>query len=151
MSRYIRVDYTEDVELEFDRDNINEIMRQFKNWNDKNHRYASEDVEKLEDALEMLNDYPRTFTVDAEVDEVEISDDEIDEAYKDIHSFDKDGTYEDDYEDAKEEIHKKAMALEAKNVCLFQKLERLSYGYGNPEPLTKSEIKIICDILHQRL
>lgn len=120
-------------------------MISLKKWNDKAHQYSDEELNKLDEALDMLSNYPNSFNVEALVDEVEVSEDDIEEAYEDIHG--KSGSYDDGYEDAMEERNRYRSAVETHYSLLMQKLERLAYGYGNPEPLTRDEIREVKDLL----
>ena len=58
-----------------------------------------------------------------------------------------DDFYDDGYEDAMTERNRCRSAVETHYSLLMQKLERLAYGYGNPEPLTRDEIRKIKDLL----
>ena len=145
MITYINVDNAQEVDLEFDEENCEKIFDKFKKWNDKAHQYSDEELNKLDEALNMLSDYPNSFNVEAIVDEVEVSEDDIDEAYEDIHGTSS--GYDDGYEDAMAERNRCRNAIETHYSLLMQKLERLAYGYGNPEPLTRDEIKKVKDLL----
>lgn len=145
MITYISVNDVQEVDLEFDEDNCEKIFDKFKKWNDKAHRYSNEELNKLNEALDMLSNYPNCFNVEALVDEVEVSEDDIAEAYEDIHGTSS--GYDDGYEDAMTERNRCRSAVETHYGLLMQKLERLAYGYGNPEPLTRDEIRKIKDLL----
>lgn len=146
MYTYVTLDSDQDVNLEFDRTNNKRILEKFKNWNDKSHEYSNEEMEKLEESLDMLYHYPTTFQVEANVDEVELSENTIEDAYKDIHSYE--GSYDDGYEDGISHIRKYKQDIQYKYNILFQKLEHLCFNYGKQEELTKDELKIIRDLLH---
>lgn len=149
MWTYVKVNQIQNADVEFDEDNKEEIFKKFKQWNDKNHKYSDKEIENLDNALDMLISYPGTFTLDAEIDEIELSEDEVDEAYADIH--DSEGTYQEGYNAAIEENYNLKKYIKLKYGTLLQKLEHLSYGYGNQEPLTKDEVKIINNILTTEL
>lgn len=146
MITYINVNDVQEVDLEFDEDNCEKIFDKFKKWNDKAHQYSDEELNKLNEALDMLFHYPNSFNVDANVDEIEVSEDDIDEAYVDIHGTS--GGYDDGYEDGISHIRKYKQDIQYKYSILFQKLERLCFNYGKQEELTKDELKIIRDLLH---
>ena len=87
----ISVNDVQEVDLEFDEDNREKIFDKFKKWNDKAHQYSNEELNKLNEALDMLSNYPNCFNVEALVDEVEVSEDDIDEAFtSDISKHQKD-------------------------------------------------------------
>lgn len=146
MYTYVTLDSDQDVNLEFDQTNNKRILEKFKSWNDKSHEYSNEEIEKLEESLDMLYHYPNTFQVEANVDEVELSEDTIKDAYKDIHSYE--GSYDDGYEDGISHIRKYKQDIQYKHSILFQKLEHLCFNYGKQEELTKDELKTIRDLLH---
>ena len=148
MSTYVKVDYLQEVDLDFSQNNCDIILEKFKKWNDVSKKYNTEDLEKLDDALYMLNNSNITFCVDADVDEVEMSDDEIEEAYSDIHMFDNDGTYDDGYDAKVEELEKQ---LKHRYCSLFNKLERISNGFEKKESLTDNDIEQLRDILNEEL
>lgn len=149
MITYISVNDVQEVDLEFDEDNREKIFDKFKKWNDKAHQYSNEELNKLNEALDMLSNYPNCFNVEALVDEVEVSEDDIDEAYEDIHGTSS--GYDDGYDDAMEERERFAKRINQEHGMLMQKLERLAYNYGNPEPLTQDEIRKIKDILDEAM
>ena len=119
----------------------------FKRWNDRNHKYNNEDMEKLSDALDMLSDYPTTMTLYADVDEVEVDDDVIEEAYEDMHECD--GTYDDGYDAKEEEIEKDKKRLKMFYFSLFNKIERISNGFEKVESLTLDEIRQLQNIFEK--
>lgn len=141
----LKVDNTQYVDMYFDEDNNEAILRNFKEWNDKVQKYSAEDIEKLKFALDMLNDYPKKFSVEADIDDVEVDEDTIKEAYEDY--FDEDGSYDEGFDDGRDECKKRYKEMENKHTTLLYKLEKLAYNYGNPDPLTQDEIKKIKDIL----
>lgn len=149
MITYISVNDVQEVDLEFDEDNREKIFDKFKKWNDKAHRYSNEELNKLNEALDMLSNYPNCFNVEALVDEVEVSEDDIDEAYEDIHGTSS--GYDDGYDDAMAERERFSKRINLEHGMLMQKLERLAYSYGNPEPLTQNEIRKIKDILDEAM
>lgn len=149
MWTFINVDKEQDVDIEFDEENNERLIKQFEVWNETNKRYTKDDLDKLENALEMLSDYSNYFRLNARVDEIELSDDEVDDAYADIHGTSD--TYEDGYNAAKEEINKFINGTNLVYGCLMQKLERLAYSYGKQEPLTIDEIKKIKELLDYKL
>ena len=151
MSTYVNINNSQEVDLDFSHDNCDIIFEKFKKWNGVSKKYNTEDLEKLDDALYMLNDSNITFCVDAEIDKVEISDDEIDEAYADIHCFDENGTYEDGYDAKIKEIEKRKKQLELYYFNLINKLERISNNFENEKSLTVEEIKQLRDILKEEL
>ena len=135
----------------FARSRFRFFTEKFKKWNDVSKKYNTEDLEKLDDALYMLNDSNITFCVDADVDEVEMSDDEIEEAYSDIHAFDNDGTYDDGYNAKVKELEKRQKQLKHRYCSLFNKLERISNGFEKKESLTDDDIEQLRDILNEEL
>lgn len=149
MWTYVTIDNDQSVDLEFHEDNRKEILEHFRKWNDDEKRYSDEEVKKLEDALEMLYQCPEKFKVEANVDEVELSEDTIDDCYAEIH--DGEETYQDGYDDAMEERERFAKRINLEHGMLMQKLERLAYNYGNPESLTQNEIRKIKDILDEAM
>jgi len=151
MSTYVNVNSLQEVDLDFSHDNCDIILEKFKKWNNVSKKYNAEDLEKLDDALYMLNESNITFCVDADVDEIEMSDDEIDEAYADIHAFDNDGTYDDGYDAKVEELEKRQKQLELYYFNLFNKLERISNNFESEKSLTVEEIRQLRDILKEEL
>lgn len=151
MSTYVNVDSLQEVDLDFSQDNCDIILEKFKKWNDVSKKYNTKDLEKLDDALYMLNNSNITFCVDADVDEVEMSDDEIEEAYSDIHAFDNDSTYDDGYDAKVEELEKHKKQLKHRYCSLFNKLERISNGFEKKESLTDNDIEQLRDILNEEL
>ena len=149
MWTYVTIDNDQDVDLEFHEGNKKEILERFREWNDDKKQYSDEEIKKLEEALEMLYWYPEKFRVEANIDEVELSEDTIDEAYEDIHGTSR--GYDDGYEDAMAERERFAKRINQEHGMLMQKLERLAYNYGNPEPLTQDEIRKIKDILDEAM
>lgn len=152
MWTFINVDKEQDVDIEFDEENNERLIKQFEAWNETNKCYTKNDLDKLKDALEMLSNYSNYsnyFRLNARVDEIELSDDEVDDAYADIHgTLD---TYEDGYDAAREEIDKFIKGINSVYGCLMQKLEHLAYGYGKQEPLTADEIKKLKELLDYKL
>jgi len=149
MWTFINVDKEQDVDVEFDEDNNKRLIEQFESWNKTAKLYTKKDLSNLEDALDMLSNFPEYFRLNARVDEIELSDDDVDDAYADIHG--ETDTYEDGYEAAKEEINKFTEKANSSYCCLMQKLEHLAYGYGKQEPLTIDEIKKIKELLDYKL
>ena len=147
MTKYIKINENQEVELKFDYDNNQRIFEMFKRWNDRNHEYDHEDMEKLSDALDMLNDYPTTITLYADVDEVEVDDDVIEEAYEDMHECD--GTYDEGYDAKEEEIEKDRKRLKMFYFGLFNKIERISNGFEKVESLTLDEIRQLQNIFEK--
>lgn len=151
MSTYVNVDCLQEVDLDFSQNNCDIILEKFKKWNDVSKKYNTEDLEKLNDALYMLNNSNITFCVDADVDEVEMSDDEIEEAYSDIHAFDNDGTYDDGYDAKVKELEKRKKQLKHRHCNLLNKLERISNGFEKKESLTDNDIEQLRDIFNEEL
>lgn len=149
MWTFINVDKEQDVDVEFDEDNNKRLVEQFESWNKTAKLYTKKDLDKLKDALDMLSDFPEYFRLNARVDEIELSDDDVDDAYADIHG--ETDTYEDGYEAAKEEVNKFINGANLIYGCLMQKLEHLAYSYGKQESLTIDEIKKIKELLDYKL
>ena len=145
---YISVNDVQEVDLKFYEDNREKIFDKFKKWNDKAHQYSNEELNKLNEALDMLSNYPNCFNVKALVDEVEALVDEV-EVSEDIHGTSS--GYDDGYEDAMTERERFSKRINLEHGMLMQKLERLAYSYGNPEPLTQNEIRKIKDILDEAM
>lgn len=151
MSTYVNVNSLQEVDLDFSHNNCDIILEKFMKWNNVSKKYNAEDLEKLNDALYMLNKSNITFCVDADVDEIEMSDDEIDEAYADIHAFDNDGTYDDGYNAKVEELEKRQKQLKQYYCGLFNKLERISNEFEKKESLTNDDIEQLRNILNEEL
>lgn len=134
----LNVNENQDVEVCFDENNRTKILNSFKS----KRSFKKEELEELENSLEKLDNID--CVLDGKIDEVEVSEDVIDEAYGDIH---KCGTYNDGYNDGIEHIRKYKQDMKITNGLLLQKLDHLAYGYGNQEPLTKDEIKKIKELL----
>lgn len=134
----LNVNENQDVEVCFDESNRTKILNIFKS----KRSFKKEELEELEKSLEKLDNID--CTLDGKIDEVEVSEDVIDEAYGDIHKV---GTYNDGYNDGIEHIRKYKEDMKITNGLLLQKLDHLAYGYGNQEPLTKDEIKKIKELL----
>lgn len=138
---YIDIDEDQMVTLEFSSYNCNQILDQFKKWNDKKQLYDENDIKKIEESLDMLGDVIKGFEVEANVDEVYIDEENLPKP---------DETYDDGYEDAMNLIRNERTAITQLYGCLFQKIEHLAYGYGNQDPLTKEDIQTIRELLHIR-
>lgn len=134
----LNVNENQDVEVCFDESNRTKILNIFKS----KRSFKKEELEELEKSLEKLDNID--CTLDGKIDEVEVSEDVIDEVYGDIHKV---GTYNDGYNDGIEHIRKYKEDMKITNGLLLQKLDHLAYGYGNQEPLTKDEIKKIKELL----
>lgn len=134
----LNINENQDVEVCFDENNRTKILNSFKS----KRSFKKEELEELEKSLEKLDNID--CALDGKIDEVEVSEDVIDEAYGDIH---KCGTYNDGYNDGIEHIRKYKQDMKITNGLLLQKLDHLAYGYGNQEPLTKDEIKKIKELL----
>ena len=135
----LNINENQDVEVCFDENNRTKILNTFKS----KRSFKKEELEELEKSLEKLDNID--CVLDGKIDEVEVSEDVIDEAYGDIH---KAGTYNDGYNDGIEHIRKYKEDMKITNGLLLQKLDHLAYGYGNQEPLTKDEIKKIKELLN---
>lgn len=134
----LNINENQDVEVCFDENNRTKILNTFKS----KRSFKKEELEELEKGLEKLDNVD--CILDGKIDEVEVSEDVIDNAYGDIH---KCGTYDDGYNDALEHIRKYRENVKISHGLLLQKLDHLAYGYGNQEPLTEDEIKKIKDLL----
>lgn len=134
----LNINENQGVEVCFDENNRIKILNTFKS----KRSFKKEELEELEKSLEKLDNID--CVLDGKIDEVEVSEDVIDEAYGDIH---KCGTYDDGYNDGIEHIRKYKQDMKITNGLLLQKLDHLAYGYGNQEPLTKDEIKNIKELL----
>jgi len=134
----LNVNENQDVEVCFDENNRTKILNTFKS----KRSFKKEELEELEKSLEKLDNID--CILDGKIDEVEVSEDVIDEVYGDIHKV---GTYNDGYNDGIEHIRKYKEDMKIINGLLLQKLDHLAYGYGNQEPLTKDEIKKIKELL----
>ena len=134
-------EYT-DVEIQFDEDTRNSIIQQFIKKYSK--RYTPEEINEISNALEKLNTNSNDYNLSVFINDIELDEDTIDEAYGDIHKV---GTYNNGYEDGIEHIRKYKKEMKITNGLLLQKLDHLAYGYGNQEPLTKDEIKKIKELL----
>lgn len=138
MLHTLNINENQDVEVCFDENNRTKILNSFKS----KRSFKKEELEELEKNLEKLDNID--CVLDGKIDEVEVSEDVIDEAYGDIHKV---GTYNDGYNDGIEHIRKYKDDMKITNGLLLQKLDHLAYGYGNQEPLTKDEIKKIKELL----
>ena len=138
MLHTLNINENQDVEVCFDENNRIKILNSFKS----KRSFKKEELEELEKSLEKLDNID--CVLDGKIDEVEVSEDVIDEAYGDIHKV---GTYNDGYNDGIEHIRKYKDDMKITNGLLLQKLDHLAYGYGNQEPLTKDEIKKIKELL----
>ncbi|MBR2240130.1 MAG: hypothetical protein IKO49_01080 [Bacilli bacterium] len=134
-------EYT-DVEIQFDEDTRNSIIQQFiKKYSEK---YTPEEINEISNALEKLNTNSNDYNLSVFINDIDLDEDTIDEAYGDIHKV---GTYNNGYEDGIDHIRKYKKEMKITNGLLLQKLDHLAYGYGNQEPLTKDEIKKIKELL----
>ena len=138
MLHTLNINENQDVEVCFDENNRTKILNSFKS----KRSFKKEELEELEKNLEKLDNID--CVLDGKIDEVEVSEDVIDEVYGDIHKV---GTYNDGYNDGIEHIRKYKEDMKITNGLLLQKLDHLAYGYGNQEPLTKDEIKKIKELL----
>lgn len=134
----LNINENQNVEVCFDENNRAKILNTFKS----KRSFKKEELEELEKSLEKLDNID--CVLDGKIDEVEVSEDIIDEAYGNIH---KCGTYDDGYNDGIEHIRKYKRDMKITNSLLLQKLDHLAYRYGNQEPLTKDEIKKIKELL----
>lgn len=139
---YIDIDEDQIVTLEFSSYNCNQILDQFKKWNDKKKVYKENDIKKIEESLDMLGDVTKGFEVEANVDEVYIDEDDLRDETK--------GDYDEGFEDAMERVASERKGVYQVYGCLLQKLERLAYGYGNQEALTQDELKKIKEIIDDK-
>lgn len=139
---YIDIDEDQIVTLEFSSYNCNQILDQFKKWNDKKKVYNENDIKKIEESLDMLGDVTKGFEVEANVDEVYIDEDDLRDETK--------GDYDEGFEDAMERVASERKGVYQVYGCLLQKLERLAYGYGNQEALTQDELKKIKEIIDDK-
>lgn len=139
---YIDIDEDQIVTLEFSSYNCNQILDQFKKWNDKKKVYNENDIKKIEESLDMLGDVTKGFEVEANVDEVYIDEDDLRDETK--------GDYDEGFEDAMERVASERKGIYQVYGCLLQKLERLAYGYGNQEALTQDELKKIKEIIDDK-
>lgn len=139
---YIDIDEDQIVTLEFSSYNCNQILDQFKKWNDKKKVYDENDIKKIEESLDMLGDVTKGFEVEANVDEVYIDEDDLSDETK--------GDYDEGFEDAMERVASERKGIYQVYGCLLQKLERLAYGYGNQEALTQDELKKIKEIIDDK-
>lgn len=139
---YIDIDEDQIVTLEFSSYNCNQILDQFKKWNDKKKVYNENDIKKIEESLDMLGDVTKGFEVEANVDEVYIDEDDLSDETK--------GDYDEGFEDAMERVASERKGIYQVYGCLLQKLERLAYGYGNQEALTQDELKKIKEIIDDK-
>ena len=135
----LNINENQDVEVYFDENNRTKILNTFKS----KKSFKKEELEELEKSLEKLDNID--CVLDGKIDEIEVSEDVIDEAYGDIHKV---GTYNDGYNDGIDHIRKYKEDMKITNGLLLQKLDHLAYGYGNQEPLTKDEIKKIKELLN---
>lgn len=141
---YIDIDGYEDVEIEFTNNNIEEIIKKVKRINEKSeNHYKQEDIDALEKSLKFLGNILTKFSLEAYITSVYI--DETD--FKDLTH----GGYDAGYDDAIERQESINKYITQNYGCLLQKIERLAYGYGNQDPLTREEIEKIRNILHDKL
>ena len=139
---YIDIDEDQIVTLEFSSYNCNQMLDQFKKWNDKKKVYDENDIKKIEESLDMLGDVTKGFEVEANVDEVYVDEDDLRDETK--------GDYDEGFEDAMERVASERKGVYQVYGCLLQKLERLAYGYGNQEALTQDELKKIKEIIDDK-
>lgn len=139
---YIDIDEDQIVTLEFSSYNCNQILDQFKKWNDKKKVYDENDIKKIEESLDMLGDVTKGFEVEANVDGVYIDEDDLRDETK--------GDYDEGFEDAMERVASERKGIYQVYGCLLQKLEHLAYGYGNQEALTQDELKKIKEIIDDK-
>ena len=141
---YIDIDGYEDVEIKFTNNNIEEIMEKVKRINEKSeNHYKEEDIDNLEKALKFLGNLLTKFSLEAYVTSVYV--DESD--YQDLTH----GDYDAGYEDAKNREENEIQYILQNYGCLLQKVDRLAYGYGNQDPLTREEIATIRELIRDRL
>lgn len=141
---YIDINNYEDVEIRFDESNVQEIINKVKRINEKsNNHYAKEDIDNLEKSLKFLSNILTEFSLEAFINEVYVDECDLKESVK--------SNYYDGYNDAMDRMESEQKAITQKYGCLLQKIERLAYGYGNQDPLTREEIEKIRDILHDKL
>ena len=142
MIHNININEYTDIEIQFDEDTRNSIIQQFIKKFSK--RYTPEEINEISNALEKLNTNSNDYNLSVFINDIDLDEDTIDEAYGDIHKV---GTYNNGYEDGIEHIRKYKKDMKITNGLLLQKLDHLAYGYGNQEPLTKDEIKKIKELL----
>lgn len=139
MYNIINLNTTQSVDINFTENNINSILKKC-----KTRDIPKEDYEKIETGLNLLHDVFCNFQVDAMIDEIDLDEDVIDEAYSDLHG---DSTYDDGVNDACNNIRKYKLSMKQKHGMLLYKLDKLAYNYGKQESLTKDEIKTIKELL----
>ena len=132
------------VKVDFSEGNINSIIKQLKDKVSDNF-YTEEELKQIEDSLKKLSLYNQEYNVLGYLEDIELDEDEIDDAYFKIHEGE--GSYDDGYDEALECVRQSKIKTKMNNGLLLQKLEHLAYGYGNQEPLTKDEIKKIKELL----
>lgn len=139
MYTVINLNTTQSVDINFTEDNICRILRKC-----KTRDIPKEDYEKIEAGLNLLHDTFCNFQVNATIDEIDLDEDVIDEAYSYLHDC---ATYDDGVNDACNNIRKYKHLMKQKYGTLLYKLDKLAYNYGKQESLTKDEIKTIKELL----
>ena len=132
------------VKVDFSEGNINSIIRQLKDKVSDNF-YTEEELKQIEDSLNKLSLYNQEYNILGYVEDIDLTEDDIDDAYFKIHEGE--GSYDDGYDEALECVRQSKIKTKMNNGLLLQKLEHLAYGYGNQELLTKDEIKKIKELL----
>jgi len=132
------------VNLDFTDENNKKILNQL-----KFQELSEEKLNTVKKALDILKDSNINFhDIMVYCDNIELDDDTINDAYNEINWDQNDGdTYEDGYDSALDNIERQKKALKDRYSTLFHKLDKLVYNYGNPENLTKEEIRDILNIL----
>lgn len=137
-----------DVTIEFDKETRENMIKGLKHSLSKDF-YTEEQYINLEKALEMFN--PKGYYVDIDtqvkIKDIEVYDDDIVEAYNRISLNNDEETYQDGYDDAKEEQENMFARLKQKYSMLLWKIQQMSDGLKENEKLNKRELEQLRELL----
>lgn len=136
MYNTVTINDYKDIDIEFDDDNIRRIKAQFK------HVLDNRNLKHINKLLDLLKN--EEITVEGYIRDCEVDEDEIVEAYNRINN--EDGTYEDGYNDAKDEIKENQRRMKFSSKVLW-KLEKIAYNFGNQEEITREDCREILHLL----
>lgn len=142
---YVDVDVydDQDVSITFDDYNNDRIIRKL----ERHDNLPKKAFEKIKEALAILADLDETFELEAHINEVQVSEDDVVDAYNSVSEDKKEYDYDDGYQAALDDHDRTVRAFLLNNSMLVNKLNHLAYGFGKQEDLSQDELKQICDFM----
>ena len=78
---------------------------------------------------------------------MQVSEDDVVDAYNSVSEDKKEYDYDDGYQAALDDHDRTVRAFLLNNSMLVNKLNHLAYGFGKQEDLSRDELKQICDFM----